>query len=68
MFATLVLISFKAFAAAQLPGAAVGFVIGAFTPAIGRKIKAYFIKEASAVKASVASGVGKVAADVAKKL
>jgi hypothetical protein len=37
----------------QLPGAGVGFVVGAFTPAVGRKIKALFVKETSAAKAAV---------------
>jgi hypothetical protein len=36
-------------------GAGVGFVVGAFTPAVGRKIKAFFVKEAAAAKAKVAS-------------
>lgn len=31
-------------------GAAIGFVVGAFTPAIGRKIKAYWVKESVVVK------------------
>jgi hypothetical protein len=31
-------------------GAAVGFVVGAFTPSIGRMIKSWFVKEATAVK------------------
>jgi hypothetical protein len=48
----------------QLPGAAVGFVVGAFTPAIGRKIKSFLTKEATAVKAEVE----KLAADVKKKV
>lgn len=33
--------------------AGVGFVIGAFTPAVGRKIKAFFVKEATSVESSV---------------
>lgn len=41
-----------------------GFVIGAFTPKIGRAIKAYFVKETSAAKAVVS----KDAQAVAKKL
>jgi hypothetical protein len=31
----------------------IGFVVGAFTPSIGRKIKALFVKEATAVKAKL---------------
>lgn len=49
---------------AQIPGAAVGFVVGAFTPAIGRKIKAYFVKETTVLKADVKTE----AANVQKKL
>ena len=37
--------------------AAVGYIAGAFTPAIGRKIKALFVKEAAVVKADVAKKV-----------
>jgi hypothetical protein len=45
----------------QLPGAGVGFVVGAFTPAVGRKIKALFVKETSAAKAAASSAVSNVA-------
>lgn len=41
-----------------------GFVIGAFTPSIGRKIKSWFVKETSAIKADVS----KDAQAAAKKL
>lgn len=41
----------------QLPGLIVGFVAGAFTPGVGRKIKALFVKESTAVKADVAKKV-----------
>ncbi len=34
---------------------AVGFVIGAFMPSIGRKIKAYFVKETTAAKTDIAN-------------
>jgi len=34
-------------------GIAIGFVVGAFTPAIGRKIKALFVKESAVVKAKL---------------
>jgi hypothetical protein len=33
--------------------AGLGYVAGAFTPAIGRKIKALFVKETAAIKPSV---------------
>lgn len=36
---------------------AVGYVGGAFTPAIGRKIKALFVKESTAAVSKVESGV-----------
>ena len=49
---------------AQVPAAAVGFVVGAFTPAIGRKIKAFFVKETTTLKADVKADE----ATVAKKL
>jgi len=35
-----------------------GFVIGAFTPAVGAKIKSYFVKETTAAKSAVAKGIG----------
>jgi hypothetical protein len=44
--------------------AGAGFLVGCFTPAIGRKVKAFFVKETSAVKADVA----KDAQAAAKKL
>jgi len=34
--------------------AGVGFVVGAFAPAVGREIKSWFVKEAAVVKADVA--------------
>lgn len=40
--------------------AAVGFVVGAFTPAVGRKIKALFVKETSAAKVAVTAEVKKI--------
>ena len=49
---------------AQLPAAGVGFVVGAFTPAVGRKIKAFFVKETTVLKADAKSAE----ASVAKKL
>lgn len=37
--------------------AAAGYVAGAFTPGVLRKVKALFVKEADAVKADVAKKV-----------
>lgn len=37
--------------------AGVGFVVGAFTPAIGRKIKSFFVTETTAAKAVVTTDV-----------
>lgn len=34
-------------------GTALGFVAGAFTPAIGRKIKSYFVAKSAVVVADV---------------
>jgi hypothetical protein len=45
------ILGFGSFVAGQAAGLGIGFVAGAFTPAIGRKIKALFVKESSAVKA-----------------
>ena len=42
------------FLGGQVVGVVIGFVVGAFTPALGRKLKALFVKEATAVKADVA--------------
>lgn len=44
--------------------AGAGFVIGAFTPAIGRKIKSWFVKEATATKTAATTA----AATAVKKL
>ena len=53
-------------------GAAAGYVAGAFTPAIGRKIKALFVKDTGALKVDAAKAQAalevanaKVAASVA---
>lgn len=35
--------------------AGIGFVVGAFTPSVGRRIKAFFVKESSALKADAKS-------------
>jgi hypothetical protein len=37
-----------------LEGAVVGFIVGVFCPAVTRKLKALFVKEATVVKADVA--------------
>jgi hypothetical protein len=42
-------------------GTVIGYALGVFTPGVARKIKAWFVKETTAVKTTVAS-------DVAKKL
>lgn len=47
--------------ASQLPGAVVGFVAGAFCPSILRKIKALFVKETKALKASAVAEEAKIA-------
>jgi hypothetical protein len=44
--------------------AGVGYVAGAFTPAIGRKIKAFFVKETTALKADVKADEAAVAKKV----
>jgi hypothetical protein len=67
MFVTFLFIS-KAFVFAQLPGAAVGFIVGAFTPAIGRKIKALFVKETQKAVIAIKAEVVKAATDVSKKV
>lgn len=48
------------FVVENVPGAAVGFVAGAFLPAVGRKIKALFVKETTQVKAELKAEVVKV--------
>lgn len=42
--------------------AGAGYVVGAFTPGVLRKIKSYFVKETTAVKADVKAEVAKVEA------
>lgn len=37
----------------------VGFVVGAFTPGIGRAIKSFFSKEGTAVKTAVEGAIAK---------
>ena len=45
-------------------GCVLSYVAGAFTPAVGREIKSWFVKKTTAVKADVAS----VASSAIKKL
>ena len=45
-----------------------GFVIGAFTPSIGRRIKALFVKEGAVATAVVAKEAAVVETAVASKL
>lgn len=52
----------------QVAVAAVSYAVGAFTPAVGRRIKALFVKEVSVVKTDVVKEVSVVKADVVKKL
>ena len=46
--------------ATQLPGMGIGFVIGAFTPAVGRYIKGLFSKEAKYVEGKIGAGLSDV--------
>lgn len=41
-------------------GGAIGFVSGAFVPSVTRRIKAFFVKETTAVKPSLVAGIGKI--------
>lgn len=59
----------------SLVAAGIGFVVGAFTPAVGRKIKSFFVKETTAAKTAATTAavtavttVAVDAANVAKKL
>ena len=52
------------FAPATLLGAAIGYVAGAFTPSVLKAIKAFFVKETTALKADAE----KVVADIKKKV
>ena len=40
--------------------AAIGFVVGAFTPAVGRTIKAWFVKETTAAKTAAVADAKKL--------
>lgn len=42
---------------------AAGYIAGAFTPAIGRKIKSFFVKKADVVKADATKAESAVVAD-----
>ena len=44
----------------------IGFFVGAFTPAVGREIKSWFVKESTAVVASAPVAVQAVVAAVKK--
>jgi hypothetical protein len=46
----------------------IGYVAGAFTPSIGRKIKSLFVKESSVVKVATSSAISSATKDVVKKL
>jgi len=48
--------------------AGAGYIAGAFTPSIGRKIKSLFVKETTAAKTAVSTAVSTEAVAVAKKL
>lgn len=56
---------FVGFASGNVIGAAIGFVAGAFTPAIGRKIKALWVKDTQKAITSVKTTA--VAAETAVK-
>lgn len=47
----------------QLPGAGVGFVVAAFCPAIGRSIKAMYVKMLTKAVAAIKAAEAKVVAD-----
>jgi hypothetical protein len=47
-------------------GAGAGYVAGAFTPAIGRKIKALFVKDTATLKVDVAKAQASLEVEQAK--
>lgn len=51
-----------------LLGAVLGFAVGGFTPAVGRKIKSLFVKETTAAKTAVTTEATKIETDVKSKL
>ena len=48
--------------------AGIGYITGAFTPSVLRKIKALFVKETTAAKVAVTTAVTTAETAVAKKL
>lgn len=50
--------------ASWLCGASIGFITGAFTPAVGRKIKSWFVTESKAVESKVTAEASAVAKKV----
>ena len=55
----------------SLLAAGVGYVVGAFTPAVGRKIKALFVSKSAVVKPTLVADLAKAEAAAvteAKKL
>jgi hypothetical protein len=48
----------------QLPGMGIGLLVGAFMPAVGRKLKALFVEESKAAESKVAT----YGADLKKRL
>ena len=47
--------------AGQIVGICLGIVVGAFMPAIGRKIKGLFVKETTSAKSAATSELGAIA-------
>jgi hypothetical protein len=45
----------------SIVSAVIGYVAGAFTPSIGRKLKALFVKESTAAKTAATTAVASVA-------
>jgi hypothetical protein len=52
----------------DIPSAAIGYVLGAFTPAVGRTIKSWFSKETTAVEKKIVADGEAAVKDVASKL
>lgn len=59
---------FIKFTSDVLVGSGIGFIVGAFTPSIGRKIKGLFVKESQKVTVSVATGVSAAGATIKEDL
>lgn len=51
-----------------LIGAGIGFVVGAFTPAVGRKIKSFFVTETNAVRSAAQKDVTSISSKINKSL